>query len=263
MATWVVLCLLVPLNGVPGPVRHERPLADSLELSVSTDRTAYYAKEPVRLTITIRNQGSDPVRGFFYLEPSKGLTEIYYRRAGSPFTRFAYPTPPGTIAGTAIMHVIIDDFLTPRMLKPAEAASYETVTALDAATHAFVLQEPGEYEIKVIYRDLPNDPNAVLSSSAVTVQVSAASDWEYQAATEFSEEIALLAQFDPHRYNPFAAETAGHAARFLERHPGSVYAEHLRQGLWLGLRDRVARQRATKEEQQLYHKLQAERPPSP
>jgi hypothetical protein len=261
--TSLAMCLLLQIAGNSGLVRHEKPLADQVELSVSADRDGYYVKEPLRLKVAIRNSGDAAVRGHFYLEPSMGFAEVTYRKVGESFIRFSYPVQPDVVKGNLVMRVITDREVGPKILKPREASSYETVLAFDAGTHRFVLEEPGEYEFKVVYRDVPNDPNSLLESNVVRVDVVPIPAGERAAGAEYTEEMASLAQFDGARYNLLGRDALRHAARFLDRYPHSPFSEKLREGLDAALRDRVTRNRASKEERGLYDKLQAEKIPNP
>jgi hypothetical protein len=52
----------------------------------------------------------------------------------------------------------------------------------------------------------------------------------------------------------------GRAEEFLSKYYGSPYAQHVREGLRRALSERIARNRASKEEHELHEKLEQEQP---
>jgi len=230
-------------------VRYERPLGDQISLSLATDRSSYYVGEPVKLRLMLKNIQQKTVRGDFRLDPVLGMTEVYYRKGDSAFARLKYLYVPGDYVGSV------------KVLKPEQEITGEVVLAFDPARQQFILGEAGSYEFQIIHRDAPDEPNAVVTSNAVRVEVAPPPGGEQEALASYSRELAMLAQFDPGR-SYVAPEHIKAAAQFLERFPNSPYALRLREGLQSALYHRVGRNRATKEERELLQKLQAERAPN-
>jgi hypothetical protein len=257
------LYLLIGVNGNSGLVHHSEPLSGHVDLSLSADRSSYYVKEPMRLKLALRNVSAAPVRGHFYLEPSLGFAEILYRRSGESFAPFQYPSKPDRAIGGLIAKSSDDAVAGPRWLKPAEETTYETVLSFDAGTDRFVFAEPGRYEIRVTYRDVPNEANAILQSNELTLEVLPTPTEHADAAGEYSKDLAYLTQFAPGRYSLDDRATVTHAVQFLERHPDSPYAVNLRKGLTGALYSKLGTNKATKEERELYEKLRADQPPNP
>src|SRR5574341_819859 len=59
--------------------------AGRVSLSLGADRTAYYLGEPVRLTLTVRNEGDEVVVGRFQIFAAHEKFSIYFRRKGDAF----------------------------------------------------------------------------------------------------------------------------------------------------------------------------------
>jgi len=241
-----ILMLQVPDSYV---VRHETPLADRVTLILAADRSSYYMGEAVSLHLSLKNVGDEPVRGCFMIDPAAGRAEVYYRKGASSFVRLKY------------LDLDRDIVESIRTLMRNDNLAAEVVVALDPNQKGFLLSEPGEYEFQVIYRDLPKNPNAVLTSNVVRAEVMAVPAGEREALASYSLELGMLAQFDPSR-TYVGPEHIKAAVDFLDRFPNSSYSGHLRHGLAWALKDRVVRNRATKEERQLYEKLQVERAPN-
>ena len=131
-----------------------------------------------------------------------------------------------------------------------------------ARLRAICLALPEANEFHVAYRDRPNDSSAFLESNVVIVQVMPVPSDQAEALAAYSSDLALLAQFDP-RWSYLAPAVTHKAAEFLDRFPNSPYAYYVRRGLHRALRDRVVGNRATREERELYERLQAEKAANP
>lgn len=250
----IPLILLLGLAS-PGDARaalrahYSTPLSEQATLTLTSDRDSYYVREPIRLRLTLKNAQDKAIRGFFMIGPLSPKAEIRYRSAGSDFVVFPYPGRKGGYAES------------PVVLRPGEELTGEVTLTFDSARQVFLLPEAGEYEFQVVYSDAPQMPNAVITSNVLTVEVQPAPEGEREALASYSKDLALLAQFDP-RWSYVSPEVTRQAAAFLERFPSSSYAHRIRSGLHWALRDRVVRNRATKEERAFYEKLEAERAPS-
>jgi hypothetical protein len=118
---------------------------------------------------------------------------------------------------------------------------------------SFVLDTPGRYEFKVLYRDAPEQPNAVLESNVVSLDVVDIDGPDRPAMTAYSKELALIAEGDA-RW-PTTADSVKKALAFIEEFPDSPYAEQLRRGVRRTLEFRVGTNQATEEERGLLTQL--------
>jgi hypothetical protein len=257
MTGTVSLCVVLEIVGNSGLVHHREPLSERAELKLSADRASYYVKEPITLTLTFRSLSTTPVKGHFALEPSMGFAEIWYRRADQPFSRFQYPSRPDVvIAGGLVRRNIREYVVSPKEMKPGEEIVHTAILAFDAAASRFPLSEPGRYEFKVVYQDVPKEATAVVDSNVIVIDAQPAPASQGEAADEYSAELAQLTQFAPtHLHNAEDAQSIAHAARFLERHPDSVYAEPLREGAKGTLHRKIGGKQASSDEVALYDKL--------
>jgi hypothetical protein len=245
----IPLILLFGLASV-GAGYYTRPLSDQVTLALTAEQNTYYVRESIHLKLTLKNVQSKPVRGFFMISPLSPKAEMRYRRVGSSsFVTFPYLGRKGGYVDS------------PGTLAPDKELAGEDTLAFDSVRQAFVLDEPGDYEFHVVYRDAPEEPNALLESNVLTVHVQPVPENEREASASYSKDLALLAQFDP-RWSYASPELTKRAMEFLDRFPNSPFASHLRQGLEGALHYKVGRNRATKEERALYEKLQAERVPN-
>jgi hypothetical protein len=225
------------------------PLSDQLTLSLSSDQSTYYVRESIRLKLTLKNVHSKSVRGFFMISALGPKAEIHYRRVGSSFVTFPYLGRNGGYVES------------PAALGPDKELTGEDTIAFDSTREAFVLDQPGDYEFQVVYRDAPGEANALLESNVLTVHVQPVAENDREASASYSKDLGLLAQFNP-GWSYASPEVTKQAMEFLDRFPNSPFAPHLRQGLEGALHYKVGRNRATKEERAIYNKLQAERVPN-
>jgi hypothetical protein len=230
-----------------------------MTLALSADRTVYYVGEAVHLTPTLRNTSGTPLMGNFFLEATCSFVEIRYRKIPSPFSTFSPPVSRSVsnIAGLE-PHVPDDDVITPKTLKPDDEVSTETVIVWDAAAGRFVLSTPGEYEFQVIYRDTPRDPNGLLTSSVVAVHVASPDRFEEAFDAYSRGGLALLVQRGAGV--SVDAQMVVRARSFIERYPDSPYAAPVREALTEALRMKIARNKASKGEEELYANLKKREP---
>lgn len=245
LTTLVVLLAAVPIDGV---TKSAKPLGEQVTFSLTSDRDAYYVGEPIRLVLTLKNVAGQAIPGYFAISPLSPKAELRYRHVGGSFTAFPYPGRRGGYVDVS------------QTLRPEEEVSGAVTLAFDPSRQARVLDRPGRYEFQVIYDDIPSDRGSRVESNVLVVDVDPAPDSEREALAAYSKDLVELAQYEP-RWSRLSPEVLRHAADFAERFPGSVYAEHVRKGLHRALRDRIARNRATKEDRELYDKLEALRPP--
>jgi len=249
MSTMIFLSALI--LGATSDVRprHVRTLCEQVTLSLASDRDTYYVGEPVSLTLTLKNIQGQPVQGCFAINPLAPKTELRYRSQGSSFLVFAYPGRRGGYVDV------------PHTLGSEEEVSGTATLAFDSVRQAPVLDQLGRYEFQVVYDDIPSDRNARLASNILVIDVQPAPDSEREALAEYSSELAALAQFEA-RWSYVSPAVMRRAAEFADRFPASLYAHHVRNGQRRALRDRIVRNRASKEDKELYEKLEAHRPPN-
>jgi len=246
-AAFVTLCSVL-LTQPPVFPRYELPLSHYVTLTMTTDRATYYVREPLTLRLTVRNVHADPVHGYFVIDPDGPLVEISYRRGASEFVKLERGRSYG------------DYVHRPQTLQPREEISAQGVVAFDHGRRRFFLDQPGIYEVKVIYRDVRNSANAVLESGTESIKVVPPSAGHRQAQELYSTELALLAEYEP-AVSYAAPEQIKAAVQFLDRFPDSPYSPTLRDGVRESLRQRVSRQLATAEERELYERVRVQAPP--
>jgi hypothetical protein len=239
---------------------YSQPLAERVTLHLSSNKTHYIVGEPIHLKMTLRNTQREAVTGFFVAAPVSPKSEIRYRRRGSEFAVLPYPPYPRREAvygeATVTRCPAIDVFNT---LGPGERMTGESILAFDPVRRSFVLDQPGDYEFQVIYRDLHSEPNAVLESNTLQVVVEPPSSGEELELQAYTQDLALLTQYDPY-WSYLQSETLQEAMAFLERFPASVYRQGVEDGLLNALNSRIVGGEATEEERELYDRLKPESP---
>ena len=189
-------CLLAAAQAeaIGASVRHDTPLQDKAKLTISTDRESYYAKEPIQLTIALRNVANEPIRGFFDVDPGAPNTEIYFRIDGGPFLRLGYPSRTSGVTKGG-RRWFIDYFVRPVTLQPNQEKTKTRTVSMDSSSGRPVLDQPGEYEFKAVYRDLRGNLNALVSSRTIRIRVEAPPPSEAGAALRYSDpSVAQFAQ---------------------------------------------------------------------
>jgi hypothetical protein len=245
----VYLVIFAILFQASGPIsHHESPLRETMTLAISTDRGSYYVWESVRVTATLENQGTEAIAGQFCLDIDSGLLELYYRRASGRFVKFENPPPTGDY-GIAV-----------RTLAPhGGSTSWDTVLAFNWAQRGFVLDQPGEYEVKVVYHDIPNDPDSSLISETKAFTVLAPPTNESAAAAEYSPSLALMTQGVPPPLFGYDGKgihrLIGEGKTFIEHYPQSAYAAPVRKELQRHLAVLIGRGEVTAAEKALYEDL--------
>lgn len=227
------------------PVHHDAPLASRVTLRISTDRSSYYVGEPLLLRSVLRNVGDTPLRGYFNLRPSSGFAEVQFRRVGSTYERFTYEKNNMTEEAIPV----------DKILAPGKELTNETPLVVNPSTQRFVLGRAGDYEFRVLYRDVEGERNSELTSNVVLVRV--ADPPAPEALKGYTPEIGLLIQWDPGDLQTLPAGVGDRAQQLLDTNPSTQYADHIRRVLFRSLELRVNRNQATKEEVERYKKLLA------
>jgi hypothetical protein len=225
-------------------------------LRLSSNRTTYYVGEPLQLTLTVRNDGSDGAWGYLTLADEE--TEIEYRRSGKGFTRFGQSRSEAP--SSRFLPLTAGRF--PLVLKPGEEARSQIVLVEDPPFGGqLVLGQPGTYEFRVVCRPRPRSAERLMMESDV-LQV------RVEAPPVGQEEV--LADYVRSNLPPFVWAAEGllprdptalkRAAEFIDRHPSGPYSQHVREALLKALRFRVRREKPTEEERQLFDRLRADAP---
>lgn len=217
-----------------------------VRLSISTDRSTYYVGEPLSLDIEIENNGSEPVVGYFSISTHTPHVRIQYRRRDEPFKDFR-------VQRLHAEEVFVVQ--SPVRLPGGRGRSGRIVMSINPQDDRFVLADPGEYEIRVLYSD-PGMSGRSLESNTVAVTATSTPPHEAAAARQYSGVLAQLAQFDPVTTLEPDDTTISEARRLIEDYPQSAYARAVREGLLRALGQQVRRGR--KEHLDLYKKLKLE-----
>jgi hypothetical protein len=229
----------------------EKTLKERVLLEVAADRTSYYPKEPVLLTVAFKNVSKDPVLGQFFtsceLSVSDCKLKIFYRRSGGAFARFV-PIRDEMRAG----------WLLPDRIKPGETKQAVNTVLFDWKERRFVLEQPGSYELKAVHAE--DDAARRLESNVVTVEVERAPADEQEAATLFeNEDLIRFVQEGWYRSEGQMRERALKVGgSLIEKHPQSRYASHIRRYVFDALSEKVATRKASDEEKELHHRLEEE-----
>lgn len=222
---------------------------EHVRLRLDTERSAYYLGEPIRLTLKVGNDGDEGVWGYFQLAIGQDEADILYRQVGGRFVPLGSrrPGPPG-----------FDGERFPMVLEPGQEQTTDAMLGLDPASGGFLLDRPGEYELKLVSRPRPRSlPPIVLETNVVRLMVDAPPAAELGAFAEYRrDELVVLAQA------PLAALSHDPAAirkatDFVVRHRHGVYAQHVRRGLLELLRSRMGQSKASPAERRLYDELRS------
>jgi hypothetical protein len=227
-------------------------------LSLSAERSDYYAGEPLRLSLTIKNESDHDVYGFFRLWPPDEENAILYRRAGEPFRPLGRSRRD---PATEKLLNEVDLVSLPMKVPPRQEKRSEIQVVLDPATRQVVLGVPGDYEFVVesrLWSSAGTHRGARLRSDVARVHVASATDDDRALLAEFlDKDLATLVETWP--FPPRLDESSiVNAAAFLDRHPRGSYSDKLRQALVKGLHYRVVREQASEGDKALYERMRAE-----
>jgi hypothetical protein len=243
MTVTAALILLTAQVVLPEPNRDE-PLAGKVSLTLTSAQTTYYVGETVRLQLEIHNFSDGPVIGWFNVDPAGGKATVYFRRGTTQLKPLAhldagrYGAQPGT-------HLDPDAKLTHRF-----------VAAFDPETRLPLVNEPGEYDFQVEYKDF-DSPNGVLLSNILPISVLDVSADQREALAAYRQGLAFFAEFRPTMHNATPTQIQA-AADFLERFRGSLYWRDVLNGLWAAVGERVQAKVASDFEKALLQKIREE-----
>src|SRR5437660_1692733 len=121
------IAVLAQVQATSAAVRYDKPLSDRIQLVLedASGQSAYYTKEPVRLRMTFKNTGPNPITGHFHADLSTGLAQIQYRKSKGSLAKFICPTAPPPTVKTESGEVFTVDSapqigLNIRTLRPGE-----------------------------------------------------------------------------------------------------------------------------------------------
>jgi hypothetical protein len=226
------MLLLAILSGLlaatpPRWAGEEGPLTDELELVLTTDRSHVVAYEPVRARVSLRNKTGVPLMAQYDVAVGSGNLVFQYRDEGGSFVSFPLPQDRLDRRGYAI----------PRFLEPDGQETGEAVLLFDTERQRYLFESEGVTELRALLTVRKDKP--VLESNVVAVDCSGVDPRETAAVREFLDPgIAEVVQY----YlcwggKMVSASSVDASAAFLEKHPTSVYAPAVHQGLISVLRD--------------------------
>lgn len=214
--------------------RHLTPLRNTVTLSLTTDRASYYPGELITLKVEARNVGDSPMTCFLSFSTAKRGFTVLHRNPGSTFQPISglvdpvahWATPPQTLqAGDAVN----------ALLPVAVTAPWNRTQVGDA-----ILASVGPHAFKILYSDTPDDPNGLLESQVVTVDVVSPGGDDALAAQVFTPGLSYITQLDLGD-GFLSLSLQAEAEAFLRRFHESRYAPPLKSRLksWLEYRDRL------------------------
>jgi hypothetical protein len=223
-----------------------------VSVSLSADGSAYYVGEPIRLSLTVRNDSDRPVSGYFHLIPANESTRILVRRSGQSFGELDFWKPD---AQTEKLLQRVDYVRLPAMLAAKQESRNEMNLITLPRSAALALDAPGDYEIYVECTLKLEGQETSLRSGVVRVRIAVPHAEQQQALSEYLGKglPTLLA------YWPFAAplspQLTADADAFLDHHPSGAYSDHVRKAFVRALRQHIQQKRASPKDVDIYDKL--------
>lgn len=233
----VFSCLILFAVCGLAPAKQEAVFSEQVHLEISSAKSAYYLREPLQLNLTLRNQSIQEVTGVFNLSLSAAELEVYYRKVGSTFKKYT--------CGRQIGRTL------PLTLAPAEQYIRQEIVLFDTKERKFVLDEIGNYEFKVIYRETPNDPSRVLKSNIITIGVISSLGEDEALGIYSDEELARLIQGDIDSIDQYRV-AINRCIALAEAYPNSIYTKHLRKAQIDRLKRKMDSPYVLNEEKRLY-----------
>jgi len=229
------------------------PESPEIEVALRSDKERYHLAEPVQLTVTFENKGTQPIRGYLCAAVWCDATTLLYGRGSAPFVPYGYP-PLIVDTETGLKRIEIYYGYFQRTLEPGASVRHELRVVLDGNTDRPVLSSPGKYEFQIHYQDTVEGHDVNLSSNVVRVQATPAPG---EAPAAFAAYLRLL-RFVQHPViwnNPSDVPV-----EFLAAHGGSAYVSVLRRAQLVALTRHVLSGHASRAEQELYRRLKEEFP---
>jgi hypothetical protein len=227
---FILLSMLLCLCAVAAAAQQKKAVGPEhpTALEISVKKSTHFPAEPVEVSLALLNERDRAVKGDFYVD---GRARLFYRRAGEGyFKRYL----PRRIQLTARGYSFS---LSPPLEIPARGrVGGEQTMLYDTSNRRYVLDAPGEYEIKATF-----DFEGVYESNVVKVTVAEPAAEEAQALAALRDPV--LASFVEGDLRTDLVETeeveagAEKAAAFLLKHPLSRYAPLVRDVLHGTLKD--------------------------
>jgi hypothetical protein len=159
-------------------------LPSRLALGITTDKTFYSVKEPIKLTLSFINKDDKPFIGTFAIFSLDPNVKVYYKKVDKGFDIYNFTYTHGRY-GPSEIQSDTEDVLN-------------VLTLLyDTKKQKFAFAEPGEYELKVIYKSIDFDsPSLQLESNILRINI-VMLEGEEKALQAYSDEfVARLIQGD-------------------------------------------------------------------
>lgn len=228
---------------------------EGLDVLLSAEKATYFTYEPIVLNMAVTNKGREPIKGEFdcFSFGCKDLTLLYKKRGAGEFKRYYN----ATIWAASIKHILrLGEKPT---LPPGGQVSAQGIVLLDhmpipAQEERFVFSEPGEYEFKVTFQYILEDPSRVVESNDLRVTVADPPEEVRAALASWKDkDLALVVQGDG-----LSVEGIDKLRTFLQKFPGSPYASFARAAheRWLGyFTEQAKKGKLTERQKTLYEYL--------
>lgn len=203
-------------------------VATQMSLSISSDKVNYFIDEPVYLQFNLIYYGKTTTKDTFKLRLDTPNLNVYYRQLGQrDFLEYGCNRKDykyGPLKG-----------YLPTIISPNEEIVAEEVLAFDTRTNKFILDKPGMYEFKAVYKHVIDDPSQWLESTTMLIEVFPSSDDEKSALELYSNEhVAKIVQKDTFYSDLGTKETdkavnksINEALLLYSTYPNSIYSRHL------------------------------------
>jgi len=214
--------------------RHETPLRNTIRLSVTTDRAVYYPGEPISIKVEAMNVAASPATGYLSFSTADSGFTLLHAGPGADLHALSGLVDPRAHWATR-----------PRTLQPGDSSEATLIVAVTdpwkrPQVGEAILSGIGVHTFKVLYADTSNDPNGVLESDTVSVEVVSPEGDEGLAAEAFTPGLSYITQLDwGEGFLPLPLQLA--AEDFVRRFPQSRYTHPLKLRLraWLNYRNQM------------------------
>lgn len=219
--------LVIPINKLFA-FSQQSIVITQTSLSILPDRTNYFVNEPIHMQIDLTYNGQTTVTDTFMFRLDTPNLNVYYRRLGeNNFLEYGCNRKDYKYGALKAY--------PPTTISPNEEILTEEVLAFDTRTNKFVLDKPGIYEFKAVYKHVIDDPNQWVESETILIETFIPSEDEKLALELYSNEyVAKLVQRDT--FNSVLGVTATNKAIneainkslvLYSRYPNSIYSKHL------------------------------------
>jgi hypothetical protein len=214
-------------------------LSDVILFQLATDKQTYVVGEPIEFRLSGKNRSDSVFHALLAIAPSRPETQIRVRRGDETGRVLSFFSGGG--AGDLAA-------LAPK-LQPGESFVTRQRFVFDYATESFILDQPGTYEFKAIYR--PADPNWVLESNAVVVRVEPSPE-NKRDAFEAYKKVRSMVPMERLDVRAISEREVLAAFDFLDEFPDSPWSSDVRSGIVRVVQYRVGHRLASPEEEQRF-----------